>query len=248
MSPAQALILGLVQGLTEFLPVSSSGHLVIAQTALGITTPPVFFDVLIHVASLFAVIIFFFPRLRLINKHLFLLLSLATVPAAAAGFFLEPIIHKLFSSLVAVAVGLLITSILLFASHFFASKRHTLKTLPPNLVLLIGLFQALAIVPGISRSGSTISAATLVGLNRKDAFFFSFLIAIPVIIGAFILQLTDLSTVTTPPFSLAVGFAASLTSGLVALKILDRLISSSRFYLFGFYTLALSVILLFQFI
>jgi len=248
MSPVQALILGLVQGLTEFLPVSSSGHLVIAQTALGITTPPVFFDVLIHVASLFAVIIFFFTRLRQINKHLFLILSLATIPAVLVGFFLEPVLNELFSSLSVVALGLLITSLLLFASHLFASKRHTLDSLPPHLVVLIGFFQALAIVPGISRSGSTISAATLVGLNRKDSFFFSFLMAIPVITGAFILQLTDLSTVTTPPFSLAVGFAASLISGLIALKILDRLISSSRFYLFGFYTLALSVILLFQLI
>lgn len=238
MSLLQALSLGIIQGLTEFLPVSSSGHLVIFQHLFGFSSPPVFFDIILHLASLLAVLIFFSPRLKLINLTDLKLVVIGSIPAVIAGIFLDPYLDPLFSSLWIVSLGLFITAFLLLQSRHLPPKTSSNT---PKKSLIIGLFQALAITPGISRSGSTVIAAKLQGLSNSDAFFFSFFLAIPAILGAFILELHKISASdlhTTP--ELFIGFLAATLSSFLALKLLKLIIEHTKLYYFAYYCLFLS--------
>jgi len=243
MTLFQAVLLGLLQGLTEFLPVSSSGHLVIAQYYLGFTSPPVVFDVLVHVATALAVIIIMWPVIIKLNRRLVSLILLASFPAAFVGLFLNSQIETLFSSLTLVGLALLITSLILFLTKFI--KKSSPVKLSLQNTFIIGLFQALAIIPGISRSGSTISAGFFQGLKPQAAFNFSFLLSLPAILGAQLLQLNEVAQISPSAFpSLAIGFLTAFFSGLIALKFLKKIVIQAQLHWFSLYCFALGLFIL----
>lgn len=242
MTPIQGLLLGLLQGLTEFLPVSSSGHLVIAQHLFGFSSPPVAFDILVHVATALAIIIVIWPVILKLNRRFIILIILASLPAALVGFFLNTQVEALFSSLPLVGLSLIITAFLLFSTSI---SKKTLTQLNPKNSFIIGLFQALAIIPGISRSGSTIAAGLFQNLKPTTVFNFSFLLSLPAILGAQILHFNQLTQSTYfPPSTLVLGFLAAFISGFFSLKLLRKIVIKAQLSRFGFYCLALGVILL----
>lgn len=245
MTPVQALILGLLQGLTEFLPVSSSGHLVIVQHFFNLLTPPVFFDIFLHLATGLAIIIVLWRQLLTLNKKTLGFILLASLPAGILGILLNSSIEALFSSVKLVAAALMLTGLLLFFTRYFFSRAKNTRLTWKN-TLFIGLFQAVAIIPGVSRSGSTISAGIFAKLKPELVFNFSFFLALPAIFGAALLQLKDLNFSSSFfNLPLLVGFAAAFISGLFALKLLKKFVSQGKFSFFAYYCLTLGLILLF---
>jgi undecaprenyl-diphosphatase len=220
----EAVFLGAVQGLTEFLPVSSSGHLVLFQKILGISGPTLFFDTLVHGGTLIAVFIVLWRDiwaiLRRIIQPLTAYLILATLPAVAAALIFGDAVEEAFNSGDFLGFAFLATSVLLILAEFFSKRARFLKgkrEMDWLDALVIGVLQALAIVPGISRSGSTLSGALSRGLKRDFAARFSFLLSIPAILGALILQIRDLlagSLAGSPAGSGAGAADAAGTSGL----------------------------------
>lgn len=259
MSYSQVIVLAIVQALTEFLPVSSSGHLVIFQKLFGISEPPVFFDVLVHLGTLGTVLFYFRQKLLKIVRGLFSLNStyinicrvvvVGTIPAAVGGLFLQKYIEQIFNSLKLVGISLLATSGLLLSTKLIENKRFkslkSLKDLGWLEALLIGIFQALALLPGMSRSGVTITAGLHRRLDRPAAFYLSFYLAIPAIIGATVLQLPK---VANGQFSyLSQAFLGMLVAGLTgyfALKFLERVLLGRKLWLFGVYCFVLGLVLL----
>jgi len=244
--PALVLILALVQGITEFLPVSSSGHLVLFQHWLRFSHPPLIFDIVLHLGTLLAVLLFFAGRIgRLLckplqteNRRLILGLIIATIPTGLIGFFFQDFFESLFTSPRSLAIGFLITGTILLLS------RH-LRIGPYSYYLsafLIGVCQGIAIVPGISRSGITVSACLILGFTFADAFEFSFLLSIPAILGAAVLELPKAAFSQQSLLPLALAFVVSAAFGLLALLLLRRLILRDRFHLFAWYCFPLALI------
>ncbi|MBU1931168.1 undecaprenyl-diphosphate phosphatase [Patescibacteria group bacterium] len=244
MGYLQAFLLGVVQGLTEFLPISSSGHLVIGQKLLGLDQPPVLFDILVHCGTLAAIVIFFNKRLikffsLWVNLKLILI---ASVPVGLVGLILNPYTDYLFNSLNLVAVGLLITGLLLFLT-----KRLTLLSkneLGFKSALGIGVFQALAILPGVSRSGATISAALLQGIDQEAAFNFSFFLAVPAILAALLLQILQLNQPAIELVPGLIGFITAAIFGYFSLKLLQQVLQKARLHYFAYYCFALGFLIL----
>lgn len=247
VSYPQAIFLAIIQGLTEFLPISSSGHLVISQKLLGLK-PPILFDILVHVGTLGAIIIYFWKPLLKISKQTVSMVVIGTIPAAVAGLFLQRYIAQIFDSLRLVGMALLITAGLLFSSCQFKSlnkQKRLFKYLKWKDALFIGIFQALAILPGISRSGLTIVAGLWRRADRETAFRFSFYLAIPAILGALALQIPDL--IDGQVTYLSQGILGMVIAGIIgygALKILEETLLSAKFWLFGIYCLILGIIIL----
>ncbi|HEX9582524.1 MAG TPA: undecaprenyl-diphosphate phosphatase [Gemmatimonadales bacterium] len=241
----EGAVLGLVQGLTEFLPVSSSGHLVVAEAALRLRMPGVAFDVLLHVATLGAVVLVYHRRIGSLLAGLGRghggatrsvgLLALATVPAGLAGVLLGDMFQRAFDSLRVVGVDFMITGAVLWSTRRLSGGARTEPTVAG--AGAIGLAQALAIMPGISRAGSTVAAALWAGVAPARAAEFSFLMAIPVILGAAVLELPELAggTPGAGPASLIWGAAAAFGSGIVAIKVLVRVLERGAFYRFAPY-------------
>jgi len=240
------MVLGIVQGLTEFLPVSSSGHLVLAQAAVGFSAPGVLVEVVLHVATLLAVVIVYRETLvRLLAgtvrrdseslKYVGLLI-VGTVPAGVVGLFLKDFFERAFDSLIVVGVSFLLTGAILWSTKK-AAGRGADKAPTPRGALAVGLAQACAILPGISRSGSTVAAGMWLGLDPVRAAEYSFLLAIPAIAGAAVLQIPDLSAeaVQVGVPALALGFVAALVSGVAAIKLLVLLLRRSAFHRFAPY-------------
>lgn len=239
-----ALFLGVVQGLTEFLPVSSSGHLVIFQHLLNFEEPPIMFDAILHGGTLVAVLYYFWKDIIHIKLDSIKKIVIATIPAVIGGLFLNDYIDSVFSSITIVGVGLLITALQLFLSKEKANSDKTLATMNMKDSLIIGLFQAVALFPGISRSGSTVTAALRQGLVNKDAFKFSFLLSLVAILGAIVLQVKDYTpNPTETPEAMIVGFIASLVTGLFALKLLDHLVKKAKLHYFGYYCVVVSLLI-----
>jgi undecaprenyl-diphosphatase len=250
----QGLILGLVQGLTEFLPVSSSGHLVLAEHIIGYKPPGVFFEVSVHVATLLSVLVVYRVRIADLIKGLVSgqlkawryagLLVIASIPAAVAGIVLKDYFERSFHSMPALGWQFLITALVLW-SNKYAMPRATAKevTLPQS--MLIGIGQAIAIVPAISRSGTTIAAALWSGLEAEAAAEFSFMMSIIVIAGSGFLEARHI-----PPGEqgLSVGllcaFIAAAVSGLFAIRFLISLLKHKKFHLFAPYCAVVGVICL----
>jgi undecaprenyl-diphosphatase len=247
----QILILSLIQGLTEFLPVSSSGHLVIVQHLFRFRDPAVLLDVILHVGTLLAVLIYFRRDLtRLVlrfyereQRRLILLLILATLPTALIALLFRGFFESLFSRPHAAGMGFLATALLLFLSR----RVRFPKTDPRLAAVVIGIFQGLAIMPGLSRSGTTIAVALMLGLGAEFSFRFSFLLSIPAILGALVLKVGDLpeSAAQLAPLGFALVLAALF--GLLALGILKRVLGSGKFHRFAYYCLAAGILVLFVF-
>lgn len=245
MTIFQAFFLGLVQGLTEFLPVSSSGHLVIIQHLFKLSSPSAVFDIFIHSATALAVVTVVFGKLIKLKLRQIKLIIIASFPTAIIGLSLNSYINQLFSSLKLVGFALLITGGLLFSTKHLQGSSLKAKLNFKN-TFLIGLAQVLAIIPGISRSGSTIVAGLHAGLSPATVFNFSFLLSLPAIFGAQLLQLNKLLSFPLSQLpNLLVGFITAFFSGLIALRILKKLIINSKFYYFGYYCFLLGLTILY---
>ena len=244
----QALLLGLVQGLTEFLPVSSSGHLVIAQSLLGINTEMLTFDIFAHVGTLVAVFVYFWSDIRALLKRPFCrftaLIIVGCIPAGIMGVLLDDLFERLFSSLAAVACALIVTGILLLLSDRFNGKGR-IEDMSFGQALAVGCFQGLAITPGLSRSGSTIFGALLCGLERSEAARFSFLLSIPVILGAALLEGVDVVKSGVPvSFSYFLGALVAAVSGYFAIRIFIKLLHKRNMRYFSYYVWAVAAVVL----
>ncbi len=232
------ILLAVIQAATEFLPISSSGHLALISNL--ISKPNLFFFTALHLASLIAVIIF--TRKEIFNlitfnkkyKKLWIYLIIATIPAALFGFFFNSLIEKTFTSYLLLSITFLFTAIILFLTRFTkTNSKLNLKN-----TLFIGLFQVLALFPGVSRSGMTISASLFSGIKKEKATKFSFLLFIPLAIGAFMLELKDFYIST----SLIISFIICIIFSLLFLNLLTIIIKKQKFWLFGFYCLLMSAI------
>ena len=257
MDPLWAALLGLVQGLTEFLPVSSSGHLVLAGHLMGIPSSGLVFELLLHLATL-AVVIFYYradvaalclaiPRaLRAPitgyrddeTVRLGMLVVLASLPTAFIGLLFKDRFEALTEHPQAVGVALICTAIILAITHFV---RPTERLLDARMALFIGIAQGLAITPGISRSGATIALALLLGMSSLKAARFSFLISIPAIAGAAILKLGE-GAAELDLWASSIGFTVALISGYFALHALVALVKARRFAAFAPYCLCVGIL------
>ncbi len=251
MSVLQAVLLGVIQGLAEFLPVSSSGHLVLFEKLMG-TKPDMSFDILLHLGTLVSVVIVFYKDvLGLLKKpfqKLTLLLVLATIPAVLATVLFGDFIEELFATGQYLATGFLLTGMFLLYADSKKEGTKKMEDLSIGDALFIGSMQAVAIAPAVSRSGSTIVGSLFRGLNREAAAKFSFLMSIPVILGASVLQLKDFVTgeavFTGEPLPMIFGFVAAMLSGYIAVNFAMKLIKQAKLKFFAFYVFALAVVLL----
>jgi len=250
MNIFEAAILGIVQGLTEFLPVSSSGHLVIGQELLNISVPGNAFEVVVHLGTLVSVLIVFWNDIwqlltslrSLTTRKYILAIMIGTIPAVIIGLLFKDIITEAFENIRIVAITLMITGVILLSTKLINTKQGDVSI---GRGLLVGIAQAMAIIPGISRSGMTISLCLYLGIAPEKAAKFSFLLAIPAIAGAGLLTGLDLMESSEPslPWSvLIVGFISSLLVGWISLKWLLGLIKSGKFHWFGAYCLFIGLL------
>ncbi len=240
------IILGIIQGFTEFLPVSSSGHLTIFSEFISFEQDPSFFA-LLHLATFFAVFIFVFKEIKDILIGIFKLdseilslvfkLIVSTVPTVLAGFLLEDFFKNMFNSVDMVATFLIITSIMMFLSDFFNNNQKDMKNISYKTALIIGLFQAFAILPGISRSGATLFAALMLGMTKKSAVKYSFLMSLPVTFGAGILEIGKVDMSLNVIFGAIVAFL----SGLIGLVLVKKSVINGKLKIFSLYTLVLAI-------
>lgn len=247
MTLFESIILGTIQGLTEFLPISSSGHLVLFQSMMGIKQPGNEFEVLVHLGTLGSVLFVFykdiFNLLRTLKlkstRHFILMVILGTIPTVVIGLTLKNFIASLFENINNVGIALIFTGFFLI-STFFIKRKNLKNSLKKS--LLIGICQAIAIIPGISRSGITISCALLLGISPKKAAQFSFMLAIPAISGAGILTALDINSGYEISSSIAFGgIISSFFVGVISLKWLLRLLQTGKFHFFGFYCIAIGL-------
>jgi len=237
------IILGTVQGLTEFLPVSSSGHLVIMKNLLGITSKGAELEIVLHLGTLLAVFIVFFKDLlkALSDKKLFLFIIVVTFITGIIGVFGNDFFEGLFSSVKAVAFAWIFTGImLLLTKNFLAGKRNSLNLKD---AVILGLTQGAGIIPGISRSGITISTLLFRRVDKMTSFTFSFLVSMPVILGAAIIKAKEIGFILSgQTLNLVVGFAFSFLSGIISIWLLKKVIDRAKFYYFGYYCIGAAII------
>jgi undecaprenyl-diphosphatase len=243
MNYIQALILGIVQGLTEFLPISSSGHLALVQHLFQLDSSLLTFDILLHLATLGAVIIFFRHKLLHLDKQYLSYLIIGSIPAFIFGFIIHSFMDTFFSTLIFPALGFIITGILLLSTKKINYTENS-QTITNSSSLKIGIAQALAILPGISRSGSTVTTGLHLGVKQSEAFSFAFILSIPAILGALLLEVLSLDGVFSLTSTYALGMIAAFATGLASLSLLRYITSRSRLYVFGYYCLVLGVVTL----
>lgn len=243
--------LGLVQGLTEFLPVSSSGHLVLAQEYLGVRAPGIVLEVALHLATALAILLYFRRRLVDIFRgaagergrggRFLALIAVASVPAAAVGLLLEDQVAAIFERPRLVGAALLFTAAALFLSTVIRRGRLRAADLGFAGAIAIGLAQALAIAPGVSRSGMTIVAGLLVGLAGEEAATFSFLLSVPAVGGAALLEARKIESFPGNWPALALAFAVAFLAGLAAIYVVLATVRGRRFTWFGVYCAAVGI-------
>ena len=246
----QAIILGIVQGITEFLPVSSSGHLVFLQSLFGLREPPIFFDVMLHLGTLFAVVVYFWKDIleviqgiRIAFKgrgkgqqgiRLLLWIILATIPAGLMGFLFKDWFESFFSQPRLVGGMLLITGLFLWVTRWTKKEGRDIMKMRWFDSVLIGIAQGMAIIPGISRSGATISTGLLTGLDRELSAKFSFLLSIPAILGATVLEVEKMGTIQELGIVL-LGTVAAFGIGLLSLTFLFKINMIRKISIFSYY-------------
>jgi undecaprenyl-diphosphatase len=259
MSVFQAVVLGAVQGLTEFIPISSSGHLVVVPELLDWGEPGLAFDVWLHIASLLALLVYFSGDLIDLtrgtlagdrrSRRLILLLAIGTVPAAVAGVLWSDYFEESFVDAKSAALQLLVTAVILVGAEraLLFHLRRTAETgshlrrvddLRPVDAGVIGLAQAISILPGISRSGSTIGAGLALGVERDDSARFAFLLAIPALLGAALVKVPDLAGASLGLGAGLAGFVASIVTSYAAIFGLIRYLKTNTLYPFAAYCLA----------
>lgn len=251
----EALILGIVQGLTEFLPVSSSGHLEIGKVILNTEIrEDITFALVVHAATVLSIIVVFFRELKTLLIESFSLkwnssqgyvlkLLISMIPVAVIGFLFRDQVEQFFTgNIVLVGSMLLITAVLLILTYFSGERTKEISYLHS---LIIGIAQAIAVVPGISRSGATIATGLLLGNRRKDVARFSFLMVLLPIIGANLIDLLSgefSSTASISSFSLVIGFIAAFLSGLIACRWMLEIVRKGKLIYFGIYCLIIGII------
>jgi undecaprenyl-diphosphatase len=261
MSLFQSILLGLLQGVTEFLPVSSSGHLVVARRFMGLGDIPVLFDVLMHLPTLLAVVVVFRKRIGGLvvsvfrgiagkadepdKVHLRLLgvLVLATAATAVVGLLAARLMGEAGLPTRLVGVLFLVTAAVLLASRLARGAKEY-RDIGVREALITGLAQGLGVLPGVSRSGITLSASLLTGIKREEAGEYAFLLAIPAILGALVLKIDEAGTLGVSAVTLAAGLVASFAAGLLALLLLLRVVRRGRMHLFSLYLIPLGVIVI----
>ena len=259
MSIIGAIILGIIQGLTEFIPVSSSGHLVLAHHFFGATRSDLAFDVALHIGTLLALLLFFGKDLLGYIQALFVkgpktklshLLILATIPAALAGYVLESTAESAFRSPLLVSINLIVVGLVMILAEiiYTSYKNHSqLEKISTKQALVMGFSQALAIVPGVSRSGSTIAAGLFMGVDRVAATRFSFLLGIPIISGAILKVLTEAGATAQFGAQLnlfIIGILTAFLSGLFAIRFMLKFLASHGLQVFAYYRIGLAAIVL----
>ena len=266
----KALILGIVQGLTEFLPVSSSAHLIIFPEILGWAEHSLSFDTTLHLGTLFALIVVFWKDILSIIKSLFLDIKkhkksfnhysskswlafkifIASIPVGLAGLFFGDFLENKFRGIWFVIIFLLVGTLIMYIAEKRFKKRLIVKDeISVGKSFKVGIFQALALLPGISRSGSTISGGMFFGLSRKEAARFSFLLSIPAVLAAGVSQIISsldyLNMAEIAP--MMVGFFSSFFVGIIAINFMMKFVKNNKLYPFIFYRLGLAVFLIILF-
>lgn len=259
MTILQSIILGLLQGIAEFLPISSSGHLALVQSLFNLEEIPLLFDIMLHVATLCAVVLFFWKRIvslfavlwrfiirkpkedDKIEQKMIGAIIIATLITGVFGIVLNKIIPAV--PLKIVGAGFLITAALLLFSSYYKPKKQS-SELNVKKGLFVGFAQAIGVMPGISRSGITISASLVAGIDQKTAGEFSFLLSIPAILGAFVLELPDIGAVLSSVsiISLIAGCLTAFLAGMVSLKFLMTIIQKGKLSYFAWYLIPLGII------
>jgi undecaprenyl-diphosphatase len=256
----QALVLGIIQGLSEFLPISSSAHLLLAPWILHWPDPGLAFDVALHFGTLVAVLWYFRAewiallvaakdiivkrRIETENERRVLFLIIATIPGAIAGLALERQAESAFRDPRLVAVALIVMGVLLWFIDRFAARDRTLGTMKWTDALLVGIAQMFAIIPGVSRSGSTITAGRALRFTREDAAVFSFLMSMPIIAAAAVLKMPQAIREQGLPAPMIVGILASAVSGWLAISVLLRVVTRHSYGIFAAYRVLLGAAVL----
>jgi len=248
-----------VQGLTEFFPISSSGHLVFFQSLLGLEEAPIFFDVMLHLGTLLAVVVFFWMDIRKIiegirstlrrkednqeGAKLFLWIILATIPTGLMGILFKDLFESFFSKPKLVGGMLILTGLALWLTRWAKKEGKPLGRMGWFDAILIGVAQGIAIIPGISRSGATISMGLFCGLDRELAGKFSFLLSIPAILGATLLEYKKIDTVSdlgTILISMAVAFGV----GVLTLTFLMKIVKFGKIFNFSYYCCGMGILMI----
>ena len=260
MTIFQALVLGIIQGLTEFLPISSSAHLALAPFLFGWQDPGLAFDVALHFGTLVAVLWFFRKewvaltraavgilktrRLDTVEKKRVVFLILATIPGAIGGLLLEEKAETVFRAPTLTAIALIVMGIILWAVDRFVSQARPLERMTWIEALLIGIAQVVALIPGVSRSGSTITAGRALKFDRQSAAIFSFLMSMPITAAAVVLKAPDVLKQGNLGAEVAVGILAAGVSAWLAISVLLRYVSKHSYGIFALYRVILGVVVL----
>jgi undecaprenyl-diphosphatase len=238
------IILGIVQGLTEFIPVSSSGHLILAREFLTIHGNDLAFDAVLQLATILAVAVYFWKDLwgLLYDWKKLKIIILATIPAVVFGLLLEKYMETVFRNVLLVAIMLAVGSFIMLLSEYFSTKD---KTLTLKNGFIIGLFQCLALIPGMSRSGMTISGGLFTGLSREEATRFSFLLSFPIILGSGLKKALDIQTFD---LSFGLAFITAFIVGLGAIHFLIKFLKNHSLRAFAWYRILLACFIVYWFI
>lgn len=251
MSTLEAIILGIIQGLTEFLPISSSGHLVLFQKLLKVQEANLTFDIMVHFGTLIAVIVYFWSDIVAIIKKplnkLPIYIIIATIPTGVIGLAFSDFFDKLFQTGQTLGIEFIITGLIIWLAESLRSGSKGLREITVTDALLIGTCQGLAILPAISRSGLTIAGSLFRGLNRKFAAKFSFLLSIPAILGATVVEGKDLLGANINPdllLPIIVGTVAAALAGYLAIKFMIRILERGSLKIFSYYVFTLGALVL----
>lgn len=238
------IILGVIQGLTEFIPVSSSGHLVLAREFLSVHGNDLAFDAVLQLATVLAVLVYFRKDLWALvyDWKKLKIIILATIPAVIVGLFLENYMETVFRNVLLVAIMLVVGSFIMLLSEFFATQN---KSLNLKNGFMIGLFQCLALVPGMSRSGMTISGGLFTGLSREEATRFSFLLSFPIILGSGLKKVFDIQTFD---LSFGLAFVTAFIVGLAAIHFLIKFLKTHSLRTFAWYRIILAIVIVVLFV
>jgi undecaprenyl-diphosphatase len=252
----ETILLGIIQGITEWLPISSTGHLKLAEYFLNLKVP-ILFDVILHIGTLIVILFFFRKDIKNIlsalvqfdfkteNGKLIPLIIVGTIPTALIGIIFGDIIENVFQTLLPIAIAFLICGALLYSSKVGKEKTDNITYLA---AIIIGIAQGIAIIPGISRSGTTIAIALLLGIKREKAFKFSFLLSIPAILGALGLtvykQFDILATAGLGWTDVLAGIIVAMFVGYLTLKLLWKILANRKFHFFAFYCWLLAIALI----